>query len=219
VEEIDHIVLGVQADDAVPPRTVAVVRTVGPYDAEAVKTALHAERVGEVGRKTVYKCKPKDGVLRPVLWFADDRTLVFGLLEKHLEAVPDAPAGDLGRLPAAVRTLLEERLQSAGPAWVVGYSADWRRTGAALLLGSLTEKDVALLGRVHGFALQLQADKPGTLLAAVQCDDEAVALALGARLTAVKPAAAGDLKTAREGSWLLLQLRGDPAAVFKDVGK
>ena len=218
-EEIDHLVLGVQADDALPPQTMLVVRTVRPYDADAVKAVLQAERAGEAGRRVFYKGKPRDGGLRPVLWFADDRTLVVGLLEKHLEQVPEAPAVGLERLPAEVRTLLEGRLQAAGPVWLTAHSEDWRNTGAAMLIGALAKTDADLLGHVHGLAFQLQAEKPLKWQAAVQCDDDKTAEDLETRLSAVKPAAVTDWKTARDGSLLLLQLRGDPAAFFKSTGK
>ena len=218
-EEVDHLVLGVKADEGIPPRSVLVVRTTRPYDAEAVRAALQAEPIGMRGGKTLYKCQPRDGGLRPILWCADERTLVFGLLEKHLEAVPDRPAAGLDRLPAEVRALLEERLDAAGPAWIVGYSADWRKTAVALLLGGLTDQDADLVGQVRGFALQLQAQRPAKLLASVQCDDAEAARALETRLLAAKPAADADWKTAREGPWLTLQMRGDPEAWFKDMGK
>ena len=215
-EEIDHLVLGVKADDELPPRTVLMVRTTHPYDAAAVRTNLQAERLPDGQGKTLYKCKPGDGGLRPVLWFADERTLVFGLTAKHLEAVPYKPADGLERLPAEVRSLLETRLQSAGPAWVVGYAADWRKTAAAVLF---PEKDADLLGHLHGFAVQLQAEQPATLLASLQCDNAEAAQTLENRVMAAKPAPDADWKAAREGSWLTLQLRGDPAAFFKDLGK
>ncbi len=216
-EEIDHVVLGVQADEGVPPPAVLVVRTMRPYDAESVRTALGAEPVA-AGGKTLYRCKPGDGGLRPWLWCADERTLVFGLFERQLEAIPDKPAAGLERLPAEVRTLLNERLDSAGPAWVVGRAADWRKTAVALLLGGLAEKDADLVGHVREFALQLQAERPARLMASVRCDDADAARALETRLMAAKPADA-DWKAAREGPWLTLQLRGDPAGLFKDLGK
>jgi hypothetical protein len=215
-EDVDHLVLGVKADDDLLPRTVLVVRTVHPYNADAVRTALQAERLPDAGGKTLYKCKPRDGGLAPVLWCADERTLVFGLIAKHLETVPDKPAVGLERLPAEVRALLENRLQSAGPAWVVGYAADWRKTAAAAFF---TEKDSDFLAHVHGFAVQLHAEQPTTLLASVQCDNADAAQALEKRVLAAKPAPDADWKAAREGPWLTLQLRGDPTAFFKDLGK
>ncbi len=212
--EIDHVVMGVKVEDAVPPRTIVVVRTVRPYDVEAVKAALQATPVPEAapGRK-LYQGKPRDGGLRPMVWFADERTLVIGLMSKHLEAVPDRPAEGLERLPAEVRELLRTRLQSGGPAWAVGHCADWRRTGAALLLDALPEKDAALLTHVHDFALQLSADRPATWIATFGCDGEDAAQSVEARLTEAKPPDA-DWKAVREGAWLTFQLRGDPAALF-----
>jgi hypothetical protein len=214
--EIDHLVLGVKADDELLPRTVLVVRTTQPYNADAVRTKLQAERMPDAKGKTLYKCKPGEGELRPILWCADERTLLFGLTTKHIEAVPAKPAVGLERLPAAVRILMELRLQSAGPAWVVGYASDWRKTAAAAFT---SEKDADLLGHIHGFAVQLQSEAPGTLLASLQCDNADAAESLEKRMMAAKPAPDADWKAAREGYWLTLQLRGDPAAFLKDLGK
>ena len=215
IEQIDHVVLGVRANDEIPPRAVLVVRTLHSYNADAVRTALHAERLPDANGKTLYKCKPVKGGLAPVLWFADDRTLMFALLAKHLEAVPAKPAAGLERMPVEVRALLENRLQSAGPAWLVGYDADWRKTAAALLFPA---KGADLLSAVHGFAVQLQAEQPTTLLAALQCDNADAVPTLEKRLLALKPAGA-DWKAASEGPWLTLQLRGDPLTWLNDLAK
>ena len=213
--EIDHLVVGVQAEDGVPPPAVLVVRTVRPYDADAVKTALDAEpSPNGAGGKALYQGKPRDGGFRPVVWFADERTLVIALTARSLEAVPDRPAEGLQRLPAEVRDLLENRLLPGGPAWVVGHSADWRRTGAALLL----EKDAEMLGHVRDFAFQMQAERPATLTAFLRCDGEKAARALEDRLAGAKPAGA-EREAAHEGPVVTLQLRGDPATLWKDLGK
>jgi hypothetical protein len=216
VDEVDQLVVGVKADSDFPPRAMLIVRTVRPYDSEVVRTALQAERLPDANGKTLYKCKPRDGGLAPILWCADERTLVFGLLARHLEAIPAKPAVGLERLSAQVRTLVENRLQAEGPVWIVGYGADWRKTAAAVLF---PQKDADVLGQVHGFAVQLQAERPTTLLASLQCDSPDAARELEKRLLATKPALDADWKTAREGSWLTLQLRGDPTAFFKDLGK
>ena len=213
MDEIDHIVLGARAEDDVPPPAVLVVRTVRPYNADAVKAALQAERLPDGGGKALYKVRPRGANLRPVLWLADDRTLAFALLANHLQDIPDRPAAGLERLAPETRDLLENRLESAGPVWAVGHSADWRRTGAALLLGGLPEKDAEFLGRVRDFAVQIQAERPPKLLASLRCDGDDAAQALEARLTAAKPNGP-DWKTARDGPWVLLQARGDPMTFF-----
>ncbi len=146
LEEIDHLVLGVRVNGDFPPRAVLVIRTVLPYNPDAVRKTLEAERLPDANGKTLYKFKQRDGGLAPILWCADDRTLVFGLLARQIEAVPAMPAAGLERLPVEVRTLLENRLQTPGPAWVVGYAADWRKTAAAVLF---PEKAAALLGQIH----------------------------------------------------------------------
>ncbi len=193
--EIDHVVIGVRAEEPIPTPTVVVVRTMRPYDRSAVMAALGAEpSANAAGGKTIYQGRPADGGFRPMVWFADERTLVVGLMARHLEAVPDRPAVGLERLSAEVRERLQE-LSPDGPVWVVGQSPDWRRTGAALLLPA---KDADLLGHVRDFAFQLQAERPATLSAVVRCDGEPAAEALETRLTEAKPAGA-DWKLAPRG--------------------
>ncbi len=217
--EIDHLVVGVRAEEPFPTPTVLVVRTVRPYDRSAVKAALAAEpSPNAAGGKTIYQGRPADGGFRPVLWFADDRTLVVGLMARHIEAVPDRPADGLERMPAAVREQMQTLLPG-GPVWVVGHSPDWRRTSAAWLLRAApTDKDADLLGHVRDFALQLQVERPATLTAVIRCDGEPAAAALEARLTNAKPAGM-DWKAAHEGPTATLQVRGDPAAIVKELGK
>ncbi len=175
------------------------MRTVRPYDQGAVKAALGAEpSANAAGDKTIYQGRPADGGFRPVIWFADERTLVVGLIARHLEAVPDRPAEGLERLPAAVREQLQiavARRAGVGRRSVPGLADEPARR---CCWGGLPEKDVDLLGHVRDFAFQLQAERPMTLAAVVRCDGEPAAEALETRLTEAKPADA-DWKLAREG--------------------
>ncbi|HVS39157.1 MAG TPA: hypothetical protein VMS17_26600 [Gemmataceae bacterium] len=219
VQEIDHVVIGVQADEPLPPPAVMVVRTIHPYDPSVVKGAVGAEpNPLTLGGKRVFQGKLHDLGQRVYVWFADDRTILMALWSKHLESVPDRPAAGLERLPAAVRNLLQTRLAADGPMWVVGHSGDWRQTAAAVVLAALPKKDADLAGHVHDFALQLRAEEPMTLAAVLGSDGEDAARRLEARLAAAKPAEA-DWKAAREGQWLTLQVRGEPMALFRDLGK
>ena len=217
--DIDLFVVGVRAEDGLVPRTVVVVRTLRPYDAEAVKKTLGAEPAVAASGKALFRGRPQELGLRPVVWFADSRTLVLGALEKHLDAVPDQPAENLDALPPAVKEALNQRVDVGDLVWVVGHSDDWRKTAASLLLGALPPKDAELLGRVRSFAVQMEEPGPGgESQLAVKCDADVAAQALEERLTAAKPAGA-DWKTDREGPWLTVRMKGDPFQVFKDLAK
>jgi hypothetical protein len=217
-EEIDHVVLGLKAEDGIPPRLTLGVQTKEPYDAQAVRDALHAQPAPAPGGKALYSFKPKEGWLKLHLWCADERTLIVGLLPSHFTAVPSRPADGANRLPEEVRTLLEKRVESASPVWAVGFAEDWKQTGAPLLLSRLPQEDFDRLNRVRSFAVCLTPGSRG-VSAALKCDDAAAAAALEKRLLDAKPAGA-DWTTAREDDvWLLLQLRGGLEVLFQGVGK
>ena len=152
-----------------------------------------------------------------MLWCADERTLVFGLTGE----APRSGPRQAGRRPG---TLAGRGANAVGEAAAIGGAGVGRRLCRGLAQDRrgricCRRKDADLLGHVHGFAVQLQAEQPTTLLASLQCDNADAAQALEKRLLAAKPAPDADWKAAHEGSWLTLQLRGDPAAFFKDLGK
>src|SRR5262249_45438468 len=103
LEEIDHLVLGVKADDPFPPPGLLVARTRAPYDAGEVRRALGAERAPGGGKKRLYKVEPPGMRMPLVLWLADERTLVLGLVADHLGEVPETPAEGVEHLPEGVR--------------------------------------------------------------------------------------------------------------------
>jgi hypothetical protein len=209
-EDIDHFVVGVKAEDAFPQRTTLVVRTRRPYDADAVRAGLHAESQGRLNGKPVYRFRTEiRGPEKDAdLWCADDRTLIVGLFDgRHLRAVPDRPDG-IDHLPAAVRELLETRVETA-PVWAVGASDDgWKNVNGALEWAGLLSKDGAgRLAKVRGFALSLRTDTATTLDGVLHCADAETAADLKRRADAARPASA-DWNVDATGPWLTLQLRG-----------
>ena len=209
-EQIEQLAVGeIRAEDPIPPCTVLIVRTIRPYDADAVKKALQAEPVAGGGGKALFRCKRQEDGLRPVLWFADAQTLVFGLIEKHLDAVPDRPAADFDALPP-------QASRSPQPTPGRGRAGLGRRLFQGLaqhprrgvLLGALPAKDADLLGRVRSFGVQIDAEPQGHALVVLKCDSDDAAQVLETRPTAA------DGKINRDGPWLTWQRNGDPAAPF-----
>jgi hypothetical protein len=215
-EEVDHVVLGVKADDPFPPRLNVVVRTRQPYDAAKVREALKARRAGG-GKKELYRFDGPGGVPL-VLWCADERTLVLGLLANHLEPVPAEPRDDLGALVPELRPVLRERMRPAGPVWAAGHARDWANTAAAPLLERLGKDDRARVRSVQTFGVWLQPGREVTVNAVFRCSDAAAARGLEEYVRS-RWGKGTDLKAVADEEWLTLQLRTDPAAVAKALGR
>src|SRR5262249_25028495 len=130
-----------KAEGVLAPRwLVLVVRTRRPYDAERLRSALHATRLPDEGKRELYRDKPEKAAVEPVLWCADERTLGYGLGVTDVKKVPDEPRSGTDHLAPEVGTFLKERLRQGTQAWAVGHVADWRKTFVPLwLTGALKE--------------------------------------------------------------------------------
>jgi hypothetical protein len=214
LEQIDHVVVGAEAEDRLTPPVHLIVRTREPYDAERVRSALGlrtplTEETPEGGTRKVYRFTARGGgrQLPMRLWFADDRTLVVGLLTVDLTTVPSRPHRGSDDLPAAVREVLQTRVGPSAPLWAVGHSQDWRKTPAPIALAQAgQEGQLDRLAQVRTFALWLQPGPPLTVHGAVHCVSAEAAQALEEGFLAPQRKAFPELKSVREGAWLTLQL-------------
>jgi hypothetical protein len=236
MEEIDHAILGLRVDDNLLPRTVLVVQTQQPYDADRVRSALKAGRKSEQKKKPLYHFPLEQ--LEGVLWFADERTLLIGVLPSDLDDVPLKPSDNLDRLPAAVVNVLRERLTRGTQAWAVGHADDWNKTSARLVLPLLNKQDQAALAKAQTLAVWLQFEQGMGVNAAFRCKDEASAEAfdqyLGGKGNALdrllnlfgdRPEAeparkelAETLTRQRQGVWVDVRARVGPEAVQQAFG-
>jgi hypothetical protein len=198
-DDLDHLVLGLRGMEP-----TLVVRTRRAYDVEKVRAALHAERLGTVGQKKLESFEIKGAKLRPVLWCADERTLVFGLFAPQFEHVPNTPREGISHLPGEVRSILDERVRSGGPVWLAGHVADWDKVEWTGLL-DLKKDDLKRLSSVRTFAAWLLLEDKVQVSAECQCRDADAARALETWF-------ADEFKgwtSAREGEWLSLQWKTD----------
>ena len=109
IEDIDHIVVGVDvrdldARDLTPPVHI-VVRALRSDGANRMRVALKAtsgrkEKAPDGGERMVYGFSVKNVPMR--LWVADDRTVVLGVFSK-LDRVPAKPTADITHLPRQIR--------------------------------------------------------------------------------------------------------------------
>jgi hypothetical protein len=184
LQDMDHIVLGLSIQGQLIPRVNLIVRTTRPYDAEAIRKALHAPRAPEPAKKELYRVKLEKSVLTPVLWFADERTLLIGLKVEDFEPVPAKPREGIDHLQTEIRSFLKERLGQGTPAWLAGYAENWDIHWRILLDRQAREgQPVNLLAQVRTFGVWFQFSEGVTLNAAFQCTDEAASTALESYLT------------------------------------
>jgi hypothetical protein len=212
LDEMDHVVLGLRAEDPLGRPAALVVRTRRAYDADRVREALKTERLAVGGDKTLDRFELKDPPLRPVLWCADDHTLVFSLLPVYFEHIPRTPRKGIDHLPREVQKVLE-RVGPGNPLWVAGHIADWDKVEWTNLLPRLKKEDLARWTAVRTFAAWLQGDRGVTVSAAIRCRDADAAGSLGAYF------ADGGWTTAREDDWLSLQWKTDLEEFRKALGK
>jgi hypothetical protein len=231
LEEIDHVVLGLNITNRLLPRVILVVQTRQPYDPEKVRAALKARASAE-GGKPLYRFQLEGQRLDAVLWLAGERTLIFGREAEDLQDVPATPRTGIEHLSRPLQTMLRERLGRVAPVWVVGHAEDWDRTAARLLLASRPKEVRRTLESVKSFGVWLQFGQGLTLNGACHCADEKAARSLETYL--VPPARAerkplpvlgsGDaeplarelgqsLNVVRHNDWVSVQAKADAEAV------
>jgi hypothetical protein len=162
-----------------------VVRTNRPYDAEAIRKSLHASRSPEPGKKELYRIKLEKSLVTPVVWFADDHTLVLGLSAKDLESVPATPRTGIDHLMPEIVSILKDRLNPGTPLWLVGRPQDWDKTVAWMLLERQAKagQPVELLAQVQTFGVWFQFTQGLVLNAAFHGADDSTTRALESYFT------------------------------------
>lgn len=208
--DIDHVVFGVRLVDRQFPRVVLIVRTRQPYDADKVRAGLKAGRRIDVGKKEVYQFNLEKPRLSAFLWCAGPTTLVVGISDKDIEAVPTSPAGGVEQLAEPLQVFLKERLNVGTQAWVAGHAQNWD-TVRLLATPFLTEDNQKLIARVETFGFWLRLDEKVEVRGAVRCTDAASAQSLEQALT---------LALSKENRYLnVLGSSPDAAKVAEELAK
>lgn len=143
LENIDHLVLGLDSGSGTIPRINLVVRTRRAYDRQAILGNLEARKVSDVPAsetRTWYRTRFEAIRLPVALWCADDRTLVFGLTVIDLNDVPRSPHPTLDHLPAALTEVLEKRLIAGSPFWLAASVDDWEQLNRTIWFGWIKSK-------------------------------------------------------------------------------
>jgi hypothetical protein len=222
LEDVDHVVLGLNVENRVLPRLTLVVQTRRSYDAEKVRGALKANRIADAGKRVLYRFELEKIAQKPIVWFAAERTLVVALDLDDLNAVPANPQPGSDHLSPALREVLQ-LMGPAAPAWLAGHSGDWTRTTLKLLPG-WKDSDREVLQKVRTFAAWLNLGDGLRLNAAFDCGDAGSAEALERYLLpaerkpiallgnrpeaeAVAKELGQTLKAVRAETWLTLQAK------------
>jgi hypothetical protein len=225
LQDIDHIALGLRIQDQLIPRFTLVVRTLHPYDAESLRKSTDASRSTGSRKRELYRIKLEKSALTPILWFADDRTIVIGLKNEDFEPVPAKPRDGIDHLRPEISAIIKERLGADTPFWITGRPENWS-THLGLLSQFAKQLGAILnvLQKVHTAGVWFQFNDGLTLNAVFECADAEAALMLEIHLMGhdadsapfsipppnkqVEPLyqeLGQRMKAERNGSWLTLQ--------------
>lgn len=214
LESMDHVLLGVvirDDDTDLTPPLFLVVRTRKDYDPSRVRLAFQASRPREETSPGGIKRSIFAGKVGPVpvqLWLADSKTFVVAVFS-GFDRVPRTPHDGLSTFGPELRRLAESRLTPGLPAFLLGHSADWKKTWLPTLLKNV--QDVPLLQRLEDvttFGIWLVATQPTRIQAAFHCRDEDGAKRIEQKV--LLPRVEQDqehFSFVRDGSWLDLQLK------------
>jgi hypothetical protein len=216
-DDLDHVIVAASIK-AVPPRLTVVLRARRPINADAVRTALQGGRGSEHNGKTLYEVKLRPKGPDGLAWFADDRSIVAGLVKENFDRLPPERNPSIDRFDSPLRSLLRDRLNPAALAWAAVHVEPDDPT-QNLLLGFLPvpAEDRATASGVQDLAISLWAEGPNVLFAAhvrgrewtaTERLGDAVERSLGA-IGVVLNERAGD------GGWLRLSAKEDAKALAK----
>jgi hypothetical protein len=160
LEELDHIVLGLRSQEDIIPHLFLIVRTRRPYDAQAVRAKLNVKRPIELPGKTVHRFALEQTQLIGSVWFADERTLVFGWQPNDLIELPTSPIARVERFPDQIaKYLLEPAMGPGTEIWAVSASRQWEKYLVFLHLLGLDEADQRVFSRVRALCSRLHCDE------------------------------------------------------------
>ncbi|MBY0232512.1 MAG: hypothetical protein K2W96_24805, partial [Gemmataceae bacterium] len=175
---IDHLAVGAALDEArVPPPLVIVVRTRQALGINRLREALRAGPARDQGGKSV--AQGSLAGLPVELWLPPGgATAVIGT---SLDKVPARPAEGLERLPAGIRSALEERLAGGTAAWAVAHSEAWDKSPLLPLLPGIGKfLGEGKLADLRTLAAWVPASLPLKAQAAIRARDGEAARRLGA---------------------------------------
>jgi hypothetical protein len=238
LEDVDHAVLGLRVKDELIPRFNLVVRTTWAYDAESLRRSIKVHRMPDPGKKELYRLELEKSVLRPVLWFANDRTIIVGLKAEDLVPVPARQREGIDHLLPELSSILKERLGAGTPVWIVGRPENWDpQLGILLHRWKREGQPAEYLKQVRTFGLWFQFNDGLALNAAFQCATPDSALGLEAYLIGYGvdsnkpfsiPAPRPELepvfrelgqsvKSEHHQAWLVLQTKASAATLRKAI--
>jgi hypothetical protein len=219
-DDVDHVILGASLK-ALPPRLTLVLRGRRPIDADAVRTALPAGRAVDHGDKTLYEARPANGP-QGLVWFADDRTVVGGLVKEHFDKLPPQRNPSPGRFQIPLPELLRNRLDPAALVWAVLHiEPDDATAGALIGLLPLPADERAACADLRDLTVSLRADGPRVALAVQARGRDAAAADRFDDVVEKSLGAAGVVLSERkkDGDWLRLAADLDGEALGKWSGR
>jgi hypothetical protein len=177
VDDLDYVLFGVKIQDRVLPRMTLVVETRRDYDQAKLKSALKVGRRSERDGRTLFRFRPSDASLEATVWFAGERTLVFGLIPEDFADVPITPSAPGHALAPALTGSLQPMADTTR-LWLVGEARNWGRlltglSGEPLPLPALNlgEETRQLITKARQFAFWATVDDSVKVRFAIRVED------------------------------------------------
>lgn len=198
-DDIADVVAGWKVDAGSPCRLTLLVQTRQPYVQTKLWESLRNERPIARNQKDLYQLDRQPVPL--TVWGAGPRTLVFGLSQEDLDAIPLTPRTGVAHLPMPLQRFPGDAQASKAQVWVIGDADHWDQTAVWPLAASIFGEARDLAREVSTLGLWLRFDRSVSLGAAAHATSEPAARSLEESLLQKGVADRGRLERANDG-WL-----------------
>jgi hypothetical protein len=130
LEDIDHVVLGLQVNPNDFPHPFLVVQTRQVYSRDRLRVALQsAKPAGSKEQKLFYTFSPREGLkgFRFSCWCVSERTFIITLdSPRDMAGLSATPNRRRDRIAPALQELFRNQLGVGTQVWLAGHSHDWK---------------------------------------------------------------------------------------------
>jgi len=202
LQEIDHLVIGLELHNSLPPHLWIIARMKDDFDIAPLREKRKMEVVKDVPLHL--RC-------------LDDHSIIFCLDPSDLQSLPKTRHGNLEQLDRPLVSILRERCKS-GPIWLVVHVEDRKKQELATLLALLPQKIREPLEGISTATVFVHFQRGVTLEGAAHCKDAAAARTLEKWLqTPRKDVPVPKIQV--DDTWVSLQLRTDLAGLTEYLSR
>jgi len=179
LEDMEAAVFGLRLSGG-SSRTVLILQTRRPYNAEQVRSTLKAGKPLARGQRLYYHISA-EGLPFQVLWCPASNVIFLGMAAEDLDAVPDTLAQGTDALPPSLKEMVDDQLIKEGQAWLAGRADNWSKIGMlAWPRWRLSRKDREALAQAQMVGIAVRFDTDMSVKVVLDCADAGAARRLEA---------------------------------------